>query len=231
MISIIIPTLNEAENIERLLPYLKKCCDGKEHEVIVSDCGSTDNTRIIAERFGAIVVLSSCKGRAMQMNAGAAVARFGIYYFVHADTLPPETFYDDIIGAVEAGYDIGRYRTKFDSNNLLLKLNAYFTRFDWFMCYGGDQTLFLSRWMFILTKGFNGDMQIMEEYDFVKRARQHGRYKIFERTALVSIRKYKTNSWLKVQRANYIAMKMFKNRRPQQEIIDRYAQLLSGIKK
>ena len=167
----------------------------------------------------------------MQMNAGAAVAQFKIFYFVHADTFPPDTFCDDILSAVESGYDLGRYRTKFAGNKLLLKLNAYFTRFDWFMCYGGDQTLFLCQWLFKTVNGFNETMKIMEEYDFVKRARQYGRYKIFGKTALVSIRKYKSNSWFKVQRANYIAMKMFKNRHSQQEIVERYSQLLSGTKK
>lgn len=231
MISIIIPTLNEAENIARLLPYLKNCCEGNEYEIIVSDCGSTDGTRSIAEKNGANVVLSSCKGRAMQMNSGAAIAKFSVLYFVHADSLPPETFFKDISNAIENGYDIGRYRTKFEGGILLLKINAYFTRFDWFMCYGGDQTLFVCKWLFMTVNGFNSTMQIMEEYDLVKRARLYGRYKIFEKTALVSTRKYKANNWFRVQRANYIALKMYKNKRPQQEIVERYSYLLKGSKK
>lgn len=227
MISIIIPTLNEAENIARLLPYLKKCCEGDEYEIIVSDCGSTDGTGNIAEKIGATVVLSSCKGRAMQMNSGAAVAQYPVLYFIHADTIPPASFCGDISNAIKKGYELGRYTTKFDSRKWILKLNAFFTKFDWFVCYGGDQTMFVTKKLFTQLNGFDSNMLIMEEYDFVKRARQISRYKIFKKPTLISARKYENNSWWKVQRANYTAVKMYKKKFPQTEIANQYRQLLN----
>jgi rSAM/selenodomain-associated transferase 2 len=230
MISIIIPTLNEEQNIEKLLPYLQKCCNGKAYEIIIADCDSTDGTKDIAENYDAILVATSCKGRAVQMNSGAAVAKYKILYFIHADTIPPETFYEDIVSAVENGYGIGRYITKFEGNNPLLKLNAYFTRFDWFECYGGDQTLFVCKWIFRTINGFNETMQIMEEYDLVKRARLYGRYKIFNKKAIISTRKYKSNSWLRVQRANYTIMQQYKKGVPQTELVKNYKKLLNNLK-
>ncbi len=227
MISIIIPTLNEAENIAKLLPYLKKCCEGDEYEIIVSDCGSTDGTRKIAEKNGAKVVLSSCKGRALQMNSGAAIAQYPVLYFIHADTIPPASFCGDISSAIKKGYELGRYTTRFDSRKWILKLNAFFTRFDWFVCYGGDQTMFVCKKLFSHLNGFDSSMLIMEEYDFVQRAKQISRYKIFKTPALVSARKYENHSWWKVQKANYKAVKMYRKNLPQSEIADQYRQLLN----
>lgn len=230
MISIIIPTLNEASNIEKLLPYLKKCCNGKVYEIIVSDCGSADDTKDIVNNYGAILVSTSCKGRAVQMNSGAAVAKFDILYFVHADSIPPESFFDDIVRAVNDGFELGRYQTKFEGNNWLLRVNAFFTRFDWFVCYGGDQTLFITRPLFFKLCGYDEKLLIMEEYDLVKKAKGFARYKIFKKTALVSIRKYKTNSWLQVQRANYKIMQQYQKGVSQTELVKNYKRLLKNLK-
>jgi rSAM/selenodomain-associated transferase 2 len=202
MISIIIPVLNEEENIPNLIPYLKGQYPPGSVEIIVVDGGSTDRSVNLARMLGAKVITSVKAGRAAQMNCGASMARNEILYFIHSDAIPPETFYSDIVGAVFSGYAIGRYRTKFDGGSRWLDINAFFTRFDWFICYGGDQTMFITKTLFQKINGFNDQMVVMEDYDLVKRARQYSPYKIFKGTTLVSTRKYKNNSWLRVQYAN-----------------------------
>lgn len=226
MISIIIPTYNEAENIARLVSYLTANSNKDTCEIIVSDGGSRDDTVNIAQLAGAKVVLSAHKGRAAQMNYGASIALGNILYFIHADTLPPATFVDDIQKAGSEGFSFGRYRTVFNSDKLILKINAFFTRFDWFVCYGGDQTLFITKSLFQAIKGFNEQMLIMEDYDIVTRAKKAGRYKILSKAALVSARKYETNSWLKVQCANRTIVQMYKNSAPQQDMINKYKEML-----
>jgi rSAM/selenodomain-associated transferase 2 len=228
MISIIIPTLNEEVNIRRLIPYLQNCCVNKEIEIIVVDCGSTDATTASAESLGAKLIVSPAKGRAVQMNAGARAAKYSILYFVHADTIPPQSFFTDITDAVGAGYETGRYQTKFDSNKWLLKINTFFTRFDWFVCYGGDQTLFVTASLFKKINGYDEKLLIMEEYDFVKRARAFARYKIFSKAAQVSARKYHLNSWWRVQKAHYIIVRLYKKRVSQKELVERYYRLLKN---
>jgi rSAM/selenodomain-associated transferase 2 len=230
MISIIIPTLNEEENIKKLVPYLQNCCLNKAMEIIVVDCGSTDNTISIAQALGAKIIVSNVKGRAIQMNAGARAAKYDILYFVHADSIPPQTFFADINAAVTAGYEIGRYQTKFEGNNRLLKINAFFTRFDWFVCYGGDQTLYVTSSLFKKINGYNEHLLIMEEYDFVKRAGQFSRYKIFSKATQVSARKYSTNSWWQVQKANYTIVSLYKKGVSQKELVEKYKQLLKNLK-
>lgn len=226
MISIIIPTYNEAESISHLINYLRKNAAPSVAEIIVSDGGSADNTLQIARQARAKAVLSPKKGRAAQMNYGASLATGSILYFIHAETFPPTTFANNIEQAVAEGYELGRYLTKFNSNKFILKINAFFTRFDWFVCYGGDQTLFITKALFTQTGGFKEDMLIMEDYEIVVRARQKTKYKIFKKAALISARKYETNSWLTVQLANRRIVKMYKSGASQMEMVKKYKEML-----
>ncbi len=226
MISIVIPACNEAVHIKKLIDYLQLHSKGNPLEIIVADGGSQDETVQLATQAGAIAITSPQKGRAVQMNFGASLARGDILYFVHADTYPPTSFVSDIEIAIAKGYHFGRYQTRFDSPHPFLKFNAFFTRFDWTICYGGDQTLFVTRKLFETAGGFDPAMQIMEDYDLVARLKKMGRYKIFSKCSLVSARKYETNSWLKVQVANKTIVRMYQKGASQQEMVDRYKQML-----
>ena len=91
--TIIIPTLNEAQAIVNCLTALqplRNFC-----EIIVVDGGSADNTKRLAQPF-ADKVMSSAKGRAIQMNIGAESAKGDVLIFLHADTFLP----DDALGQI-----------------------------------------------------------------------------------------------------------------------------------
>ena len=225
-ISIIIPVHNEAENIGKLISYLIQYKKESVIEIIVVDAASTDNTNTVAQKAGATTVISPQKGRAAQMNHGASLAKGDVLYFIHADTFPPTSFANDITDAVEEGFALGRYRTKFNSAKWYLKINAWFTRFDWFVCMGGDQTLFITQDLYKKSGGFKTDMFIMEEFEFVPRARKNARYKIFNKPALVSARKYDTNSWWQVQMANKKIVDMYKKGATQSDMVTAYKKML-----
>jgi rSAM/selenodomain-associated transferase 2 len=227
MISIIIPVYNEEKTIASLVHYLSKHAAGIVQEIIVCDAASTDATKEEATKAGATVVLSPEKGRGAQLNYGASKASGSVFYFVHADVFPPESFATDIQQAVKDGFAMGRYRTTFNSTKWYLPINAWFTRFDWFICYGGDQTLFVTKELFLSTGGYRNDMRIMEDYEFVKRARQQARYKIFSKGALISARKYEKNSWWKVQTANRKVVAMYKKGATQEDMQAAYKRLLN----
>ena len=195
-------------------------------QIIICDGGSSDDTIQEAENAGAITLLCPKKSRAAQMNYGASLAKGDILYFIHADTFPPDCFVDDINKAIAEGYGLGRYRTKFDSKKRALKMNAFFTRFDLFMCYGGDQTLFIKKDLFTSIKGYDESMLIMEDYEIISRARKKARYRILPKTALVSARKYDRNGWLSVQKANYTIIQMYKKGASQSEMVDEYKKRL-----
>lgn len=226
-ISVIIPAYNEAGTIGELVKYLFKNGDSLLQEVIVSDGGSSDDTVAQSRQAGALAVHSPAKGRGAQMNYGASLASGDVYYFVHADTLPPVNFAKDILKAVHDGFDAGRYKIKFNSGSLLLKINAWFSRFDSFLGMGGDHTLFIVRTLFNECNGFKSYMKIMEEYEFCERMRKHGKYKIMDGYALVSARKYGANSWLQVQKTNLKIVKMYNKGASQQEMVDTYQQMLT----
>lgn len=227
MISVIIPTYNESAGIAKLVQYLLQNSRQLVTEIIITDGGSTDNTVDLAKRAGAIGIVSQQRGRAAQMNLGAAHAKGNILYFIHADTVPPATYATDIMEAVNEGYGIGRYQTKFDSPKPILRFNAFFTRFDWFICYGGDQTLFVTRKVFDELQGYDESMQIMEDYEIVVRAKKLARYKIFPKQALVSARKYDPNTWLSVQLANRKIVRMYQKGASQQEMVKKYREMLA----
>lgn len=225
-ISIIIPTYNEEKSIGKLLHYLKQQGTACLKEIIVADAGSADSTQTVAAAAGAHILQSPKKGRAAQMNFGASYATGDILYFVHADTFPPPGFCQDIIGAVVQGFDLGRYKTKFDSSRPLLRINAWFTRFDLFICMGGDQTLFIRKSYFDSLGGFNEDLTLMEEYEFCQRARVAGNYKIMNGFAIISARKYEKNSWLQVQLANKKMVQLYKKGASQESMVQEYKRRL-----
>ena len=225
IISIIIPAYNEEQCIGKLIRYLKLYTPGNA-QIIVSDGGSTDNTVKIATGEGAMVVSCEKRGRAAQMNYGASFSSGTILYFIHADCLPPETFYDKIIQSTREGFALGRFQTRFDSKSALLKINSFFTRFDWFMCYGGDQTFFIKEPVFKKLNGFREDMLIMEDYEIARRARTHHRYTVLGGKVLVSARKYRNNSWIKVQLANRMIVRMYRRGARQEALIEKYKQLI-----
>lgn len=199
-ISVIIPVLNEADNLNTLLPYLKQHTHCSI-EIIVVDAGSDDESSQVAFKNNATVI-SSQKGRAVQMNKGAKEAQSNLLYFLHADCLPPKTFSKDIIAHLETGYDLGCYRYNFDSPSKLLKFNAYMTRFGGIMCRGGDQSLFVTKQVFNQLNGYKEDYIVMEDYDFIQRAKKKYKFVIMDGAALVSARKYDSNSYLRVNLAN-----------------------------
>ncbi len=226
-ISIIIPTYNEAENIESLISYLLRIEQKESIEIIVADGGSTDSTIELAQKCGVTSLLSAIKGRAGQMNHAVDFATGDVLYFIHADSRPPVTYFGDIKNALLKGYNCGCYRSQFDSNNFMLKINAFFTRLNVLFCRGGDQTIFVTRALFEKVGPYKNEMLIMEDYDFLARIRKQGKFKLFNKATVFSARKYDENSWLKVQKANLKIVRMYKNGKSQQEMLDTYKRMLN----
>jgi rSAM/selenodomain-associated transferase 2 len=203
-ISIIIPALNEETHLSQLLPYLIE--QGGKHiaEIIIVDGQSTDQTPQIAQKYGAILIASDQRNRAHQMNLGAAAAHGEILYFVHADCLPPQAFSQIIVQHLDTPGKMGCFRYHFRSKKPILRINSWFTRFHFLWCQGGDKTFFLYKSCFEEIKRFDPYYQIMEEYDFLRRAQATHTLSVLPYEASVSARKYERNAWLRVQCANFL---------------------------
>jgi len=198
-ISIIIPVWNEDDMISSLLVHLGEHSEKKNiAEILVVDGGSRDDTVKKAIRHGAKVITAE-KGRAVQMNTGASKASGEILYFLHVDTLPPKGFDQQIINAVDQGYETGCFRMRFDTKNPFLQLFAYLSRINHTLCRGGDQSLFVTKSIFEEEKGFNEAYLIYEDSELIRRLYQKTAFKVLKDSVVTSARKYREKGWLKVQ--------------------------------
>lgn len=172
MVSIIIPVLNEEKLIAATLEHLKTVKGN--FELIVVDGGSSDKTTEIAKKFAKVV--ESPRGRAIQMNKGAEVAKGEILLFLHADTfLPPEAI--NSIEEALTGPEIvgGRFKVRLDNDKMiyriiggLINLRDRFTR-----GFTGDQCIFIRKDTFERLGGYR-DFPLMEDLDLARRMRRAG---------------------------------------------------------
>ncbi|MBO6522616.1 MAG: TIGR04283 family arsenosugar biosynthesis glycosyltransferase [Balneolaceae bacterium] len=227
MISIIIPTFNEEESIGELISYLKADAPKDEIEIIISDGGSTDSTKEIAQRKGAVVIETPKQGRAAQMNFGAKHAIGDMLYFLHADTYPPKAFLDDIIGSLSNGDKAGCYRLSFDDDHPLLKFYCWFTRFDIDFFRFGDQSLFIKKSLFEKLKGFNEQFIVMEDQDIVRRIKKKASFTILPKQVVTSARKYRQVGILKLQLIFTIVLIRFYLGTPQKKLIEFYKRAIN----
>lgn len=228
-LSIIIPTLNEVVNIGKLLKLIVNSSDRQHYEVIVVDGGSTDGTVGVVKKFPEVrLIQSERSSRAIQLNIGARHAVHEVLYFVHADVVLPTSFFADISQALlKSPY--GGYRYKFQSNNPLLRINSYFSRFPMMWCRGGDQTMYITRRFFEELGGFDEQYCVMEDFDLLRRAKVFKKYHIIDKSVKVSARKYEQNNYFRVQLANLKAFKMFNRGEPPVKIRSFYKAAL-GLK-
>ena len=187
-ISIIVPALNEAENIG---PTLDAVRSGSNIELIVVDGGSDDDTAAVARTHGAIVI-SAPPGRAGQMNAGAAYATGDLLLFLHADTLLPDGF-DKLVRDAFEQTDIaaGAFEFRMDATSPSLNVIQWFTnrRSRHRQMPYGDQGLFVKKELFDELGGFP-DMPIMEDLEFVRQLRRRGRVTTVPTPAVTSARRW-----------------------------------------
>lgn len=188
-ISVIIPTFNEEKNIRACIEsvrWLKPC------EVIVVDGGSMDKTREIARKEGAIVIQSP-KGRGIQLQRGASIAKGKVLLFLHADTVIPhlQDIRDQIL-SVSDRYRGGFFRLRFDSTSLSFRAVEIFAnlRAKLFCLPYGDQAIFVRRDVFDKVGGFK-NYPFLEDLDFVLRARKFGKLKDIPIPVTVSSRRLK----------------------------------------
>lgn len=183
-----IPALDEEANLEALLPALV----GRAGiECIVADGGSADRSVEVARASGARVVVAP-RGRARQMNAGAASATGEILLFLHADTLLPEGF-DALVRSALArpGVALGAFRLGICAHGIAFRLIelAVALRSRFLGRPYGDQAIFVRAEAFRETGGFP-DLPILEDLAFVLRLRARGRVAIAPARVSTSARRW-----------------------------------------
>lgn len=187
MISVIVPVLNEAATI---LSVIERCQNASV-ELIIVDGGSTDETVVLAQQAGATVLIEK-GGRAAQQNAGARAARGDIFLFLHADTLLPDDFVENVETLLANPHmALGAFHLRIAGNDWRLKLVTWGAnlRSKIFHLPYGDQALFLRRDIFWTLSGFQR-LPIMEDFDLVRRARRYGKVGLVRSSVITSPRRW-----------------------------------------
>jgi rSAM/selenodomain-associated transferase 2 len=188
--SIIMPVLNEEAVLEQHLNHLVRQCMHHDCELIIVDGGSTDRTFEIAQ--GHSKVITSSRGRAAQMNAGAALATGEVLLFLHADTLLP----DDAFRAIEHALSIpqvvgGAFQISFNRHQWPYRLVAFATnlRSRIRKIFTGDQAYFVRATSFYAIGGFP-DQPLMEDLEIIKLLRKIGKVILLPQYVTTSARRH-----------------------------------------
>tara|TARA_Y100000588_G_scaffold99758_1_gene108345 strand:+ start:5010 stop:5702 length:693 start_codon:yes stop_codon:yes gene_type:complete len=190
-ISVVVPVLNEAGSVETCLRQFES--SGDEVEVLVVDGGSADDTRERVIATGAAHLVESPKGRAVQMNAGAAASRGDILLFLHSDSILPEGWETEITEALAddriAG---GRFRLALSEDGLGYRLIEWMStlRSRFLGITYGDQGIFVRRRAFEGVGGFP-DRQIFEDSEFCDALKRLGRFVMVGASLTTSARRWK----------------------------------------
>lgn len=174
MISIVIPTLNEAARLPGLLGRLAD--EAVRHEVIVVDSGSSDATALVAQAAGARV-LPAALGRGQQLAAGAAAAMGETLLFLHADSRFPAGGLAQIERVLARDPDClgGNFRLLFDGDTSFSRwLTGFYAWIRARGLYYGDSGVFVRRKVYDALGGIR-PIEVMEDYDFNRRLERLGR--------------------------------------------------------
>ena len=190
MVSVIVPTYNEEKALPATLDGLLR--QRGAYEVIVVDGGSSDRTRDIVEAEPRLRFETAPKGRALQMNAAARLARGVWLLFLHADTLLPE-------GAIcrlnsledDAVYQAGGFRHCFSGTDWRLKMISWLDnrRAELTQIIYGDQALFVRRRLFEQLGGFP-EQPVLEDLLFCKKLKRVTKPLLLDQCVITDSRKF-----------------------------------------
>jgi len=200
--------LNEAGAIARTLEAIRT--GAPDAEIIVVDGGSIDGS-VETAWARCDMLIGAARGRALQMNAGAARASGDALVFVHADTTVPKTFARDIEGALADPEAVGgRFDVRLDDNHplcvligALISLRSRISRTG-----TGDQAIFVRKKIFDSLGGFP-DMPICEDLDFARRLKRAGRVACLRSIVITSARRWRQGGIMRTAMRMWIIRSLY----------------------
>ncbi|HYD36221.1 MAG TPA: TIGR04283 family arsenosugar biosynthesis glycosyltransferase [Allosphingosinicella sp.] len=188
-LSIVLPAFQEAGHIAPTIDAARAL--GPDVEVIVVDGGSSDGTADVARRHGARVIEADERGRARQMNQGAAAAGGEVLVFLHADTiLPPEAGAEIAAALSDPRVGGGCFRLRFDDDHPVLRVSSALSGLGFRLFHYGDCTYFVRRSVFRQMGGFNV-MPLLEDIDFWLRLNRGHRVVVSRASVVTSARRFR----------------------------------------
>ena len=187
-LSIIIPALNEGDNIGPTLDSVTK--SGPNIEVLLVDGGSTDHTTEVARACGARVITSE-RGRGTQMHRGACEAQGTVLWFVHADTTVPTGAGDRIMSTMQDEHVVGgnfevRFSGERGAARFMTWLYPQLRRLG--LCYG-DSAIFVRCDAYFKAGGFKS-FPIFEDLELLRELKKMGSFVHLPSTVITSSRRF-----------------------------------------
>jgi len=207
MISVIVPMYNEERLIEKTLKSLIK--QRGAFEVIVVDGGSTDQSVQVARAYAA--VLSSQKGRGVQMNVGAHVAQGETLLFLHADTFLEEGALFEVEKAMQKRNVVGGCLTQAIEGRHLYYRWLEFSgqlRTRWFQVFYGDQAIFVRKEIFDTLRGYPST-PILEDVAFSQRLKRKGKTVILPKRVFCSPRRWEKEGKMRRSFRNTLLLSLY----------------------
>jgi len=186
-IAIIVPVLNEADRLPRLLRDARALGSN----IILVDGGSADETQVLLEKSG-VKWVHSKRGRALQMNAGALQSESDILLFLHVDTRITSSHIEDVKDVMHAADIVGgRFDVRLSGCHPAFRVIERFInwRSRLSRISTGDQAMFVRRDVFEKLGGFP-DQPLMEDVEFSRRLKREGKVACLRRAVVTSSRRW-----------------------------------------
>jgi rSAM/selenodomain-associated transferase 2/rSAM/selenodomain-associated transferase 1 len=196
LVSVIIPVWRDEAALTTILHRLQRTA--KFEVVVVPVLGEESRYISIREQRSGIRWVAAPRGRAAQMNAGAAISRGRWLLFLHADSELPADWFEVIADADVSGCVAGAFALRFDSRNWRARVVEVGVRLR-VAVFGlpyGDQALFVLRSTFAGLNGYR-DLPLMEDVDFIRRARETGCLFITRSVVMTSARRWERDGWFR----------------------------------
>ncbi len=236
-ISVVIPALNEEENIRKFLEQFQGVVGN--FEVLLIDGKSTDRTFSIAQEYAkkspfSLQVFSSEKtGRSHQMNFGAQKSSGEVLLFLHADTFLPKDAFEKISLFLKNTENIGgAFRLQFIEKNFLLSCISIYSnlRAKYTAMFHGDQALFLRKKIFTGIGGFQ-NIRVMEDVAMSRAMRKYGKIQQLPLPVRTSARRIQANGVIKSIFYYFLLKSLFQIGAPPSTIASVYKRLKKDNKR
>ena len=189
-LSVVVPVWNEEATLPHLLSQLRAQCSEPDCELVIVDGGSTDGTEALLRESG-VSWIGAERGRAAQMNAGAAATGGEVLLFLHADTRLPRSWKSAIRGALSDGHVGGFFRVRLNSSRWILRVVGHLITWRSRLTgvATGDQGLFLTRQAFEVAGGY-APLPLFEDVELTQRLKRLGTLVCLPATVVTSARRW-----------------------------------------
>ncbi|NMC81715.1 MAG: isopentenyl-diphosphate Delta-isomerase [Armatimonadetes bacterium] len=194
-ISVVIPTLNEEQNIGRLLSSLLRQ-SRRPDEILVVDAGSMDGTAAIASQYESVRVIQGRPPVGAQRQLGLENAAGDLVFFMDADTIAPPDFIahcqaEMLRRRIDAACPAFRpFPPSFSVSIVYGMYNLLFRVLQWFIASGGGMCIITNRDFAVRIGGLRGNL-VYEDIEFIRRASRRGRFRMIRPHILVSDRRFR----------------------------------------